>query len=181
LGIDVDEHYLRQARWAAGRFGMEDAVEFRRMQVYDLARVEEMFDLVLFMGVFYHLRYPLLALDLVLEKMRGWMVFQTLTMPGIEEVDAPEDMPIHERGAMLEPGWPKMAFIEHRLAGDPTNWWAANHACVKAMFRSRGVWVDDSPGQEIYLCEWDSDVKPDMRGWHLEEMYSASGREKAEG
>src|SRR3954470_1119295 len=62
VGIDIDKHYLRQARWAARQFGLEDAVEFRQMQIYDLADLRESFDLVLFMGVFYHLRYPTLAL-----------------------------------------------------------------------------------------------------------------------
>jgi SAM-dependent methyltransferase len=52
-GIDYDAHYLRQARWAAQQFGVEDRVELRRMQVYDLARVRERWDLVLFMGVLY--------------------------------------------------------------------------------------------------------------------------------
>lgn len=37
---------------------------------------------VLFLGTFYHLRYPLLGLDIVAEKTRRLMVFQTLTMPG---------------------------------------------------------------------------------------------------
>ena len=35
------------------------------MQVYELAHLEETFDVVLFLGVLYHLRYPLLALDMV--------------------------------------------------------------------------------------------------------------------
>src|SRR5690606_29837430 len=37
LSIDVDEHYLRQARWAAEKFGLSDRVQFQRMEVYDLA------------------------------------------------------------------------------------------------------------------------------------------------
>jgi formate/nitrite transporter FocA (FNT family) len=45
-----------------------------------------------------------------------------------------------------------MAFIEHRLAGDPTNWWAPNHAGVLAMLRSAGLEVTDTPGHEIYIC-----------------------------
>src|SRR3954469_16795941 len=60
LGIDVDPHYLAQATWAVREMGLENAVEFRQMEVYDVARSSEMFDLVWFMGVFYHLRYPLL-------------------------------------------------------------------------------------------------------------------------
>src|SRR5687767_3318569 len=65
VGIDVDDHYLAQARWAAEQLGMSERVEFRQMEVYEIARSRDKFDLVWFMGVFYHLRYPLLALDLL--------------------------------------------------------------------------------------------------------------------
>lgn len=58
-GIDMNPHYLAQARWAASQFGLADVVEFRQMQVYELARMNKVYDLVLFLGVFYHLRYPL--------------------------------------------------------------------------------------------------------------------------
>src|SRR5947208_448789 len=56
LGIDLDSHYLRQAKWAAEEYRLSDRVRFERMQVYDLAHIQENFDLVLFMGVLYHLR-----------------------------------------------------------------------------------------------------------------------------
>ena len=56
-GLDVDEHYLAQARWAAARYGVEERVRFRQGQVYDLAREAEEYDVVLFLGVLYHLRY----------------------------------------------------------------------------------------------------------------------------
>jgi tRNA (mo5U34)-methyltransferase len=153
-GIDRDPHYLTQARWAARQFGLEDRVEFRRMQVYDLAHDDREFDLVLFMGVFYHLRYPLLGLDIVAEKVRRLMVFQTLTVPGeeVRATDEENDLAVDDRATLNEPGWPKMAFIEHRLAGDPTNWWAPNHAGVEAMLRSSGLHVIDRPGHEIYVC-----------------------------
>jgi tRNA (mo5U34)-methyltransferase len=174
-GIDHDPHFLRQARWAAERFGLADRVRLRRMQVYDLARVEESYDLVLFMGVFYHLRYPLLALDLVVRRLCRLLVFQTLTMPGEEVFEPAADSPIHDREAMLEPGWPKMAFIEHRLASDPTNWWAPNHAGVEAMLRSAGVTVVERPGHEIYVCRPAEVPSPD-RVWMEEELLAATGR-----
>jgi tRNA (mo5U34)-methyltransferase len=110
FAIDHDEHYLKQARWAAERLGLAGRVRFKRMQVYDLARLSRRFDLVFFMGVFYHLRYPLLALDLVAEKVQRLMVFQTLTMPGAEEGQTPVDLDMEAREQMLSPGWPKMAF-----------------------------------------------------------------------
>lgn len=153
VAIDHDEHYLAQARWAAVQFGLQDRVEFRRQGVYDLARSTEDFDLVWFMGVFYHLRYPLLALDLLARRTRRLLMFQTLTMPGDTVHEDTWDHPIDDRAPLLDPGWPKMAFIEHSFAGDPTNWWLANHAACEAMLRSAGLRVVARPAGEMYLCE----------------------------
>jgi tRNA (mo5U34)-methyltransferase len=152
VGIDSDEHYLEQARWGAQKLELDDSVEFRRLGVYDLAKLDDDFDLILFMGVLYHLRHPLLALDLVASKARRLVVLQTLTMPGDDEVTPPRDLPIDDRNELLASGWPKMAFVERRLAGDPTNWWAPSHACVVAMARSAGLEVVAQPGHEIYVC-----------------------------
>jgi tRNA (mo5U34)-methyltransferase len=160
LGIDRDPHYLRQARWAAQEIGLEHRIEFREVEVYELAQIPVRFDLVLFMGVFYHLRHPLLALDILATKVRRTMIFQTLTMPGSEVVEPPEDMPLLDRSLMEAPGFPRMAFIEKELASDPTNWWAPNHAAVLAMLRSSGLRVVAQPGHEIYVCEPDPDPHP---------------------
>ena len=153
LGIDVDPHYLRQAEWARQQFGIDPAqLSLGRMQVYDLARMSDSFDVVLFLGVLYHLRYPLLALDVVAEKTGGLLVLQTLTMPGEEVIAPPDDLRLAERDRMLEAGWPKMAFIERRLEDDPTNWWAPNRACMEAMLRSSGLERVASPGHEIVVA-----------------------------
>jgi tRNA (mo5U34)-methyltransferase len=170
-GIDVDRRYLAQARWAAREYDLTDRVTFRQMQVYDLARRGETFDLVLFMGVFYHLRHPLLALDVVAPLARRLLVFQTLTLPGTEVLADTADREIMDRADLLEPGWPRMAFIEHSFAGDPTNWWIPNHAGVEAMLRSAGLVVIERPGHEIYLCAPDP-----LRGGHDDEPHRGEHR-----
>jgi tRNA (mo5U34)-methyltransferase len=175
LGIDVDEHYLRQARWAADKFGMSGRTRFERMQVYDLARRPERFDLILFMGVLYHLRYPMLGLDIVCHKVKRLLVFQTLTMPGDEVFEHTHDRSLDERHLLSEPGWPKMAFLEHHFAGDPTNWWAPNHAAVEAMLRSGGMSVTGRPGHEIYLCKPNPDRPSCVSTWNAAELRSATG------
>lgn len=173
--IDKDPHFLRQAHWAVAQFQLQDRISIREAQVYDLASWDERFDLILFLGVFYHLRYPLLGLDIVAEKVNRLMVFQTLTMPGEEEVAPPEDFSINDREIMLEPGWPKMAFIEKNLAGDPTNWWAPNHAAIGAMIRSTGLRPVAQPAHEIYVCE----PEPGARTYDLAEMHAATQRPAA--
>ncbi|HEU5033487.1 MAG TPA: TIGR04290 family methyltransferase [Mycobacteriales bacterium] len=170
LAVDHDEHYLEQARWAREQLGLSHRVELRQLGVYDLARLDEQFDLVLFMGVLYHLRYPLLALDLVAERVSGRLVFQTLTLPGEEHVDPPEDLSLDERHRLLDPGWPAMAFVENRMAGDPTNWWLANASGVEAMLRSAGLRVTARPGHEIWVCERE---RPNP---HRTELAAANGR-----
>jgi tRNA (mo5U34)-methyltransferase len=176
-GIDVDPHYLRQAEWAARQLGLEEDIEFREMQVYDLAAEEKVYDLVLFMGVFYHLRYPLLGLDIVARRTGRTMVFQTLTTPGMEVYPDTWDHPIHERQALRDPGWPKMAFIEHRFASDPTNWWVPNHAAVEALLRSSGMTVRSHLGHEIYLCDPAPAGAPSLAPYDFSpELRSATGR-----
>lgn len=173
LALDLDEHYLQQGRWAARHLDPEGRVEFRQGSVYDLVDVGGTFEVVLFMGVLYHLRYPLLALDLVAEKVGGTLVLQTLTMPGDEGAGAPEDIAIGERRRLLGAGWPHAAFIEHKLAGDPTNWWAADPACVEAMARSAGLGITHRPAHEVWICKRDpqNDSARDLR---IAELHAAT-------
>ena len=43
-------------------------------------------------------------------------------------------------------------YVEHRYAGDDTNWWVPNRACTKAMLRSAGFVIDSNPEEEVYVC-----------------------------
>ena len=160
LAIDVDEHYLRQGRWAARRLDPAGRVRFERMHLYDLVAVEERFDLILFLGVLYHLRYPQLALDLLAELVGGRIIVQTLTMPSTTVDAVPRDVPFDERDRLAGPGWPKAAFIEHAYAGDSTNWWAPDDACVRAMLRSAGLRLVETPAHETYICERETERDP---------------------
>src|ERR671939_1694533 len=77
VGIDFDEQYLAQARFAAEVAGVE--IEFKKLSVYDVQQLGERFDVVIFMGVLYHLRHPLLALDLIHEHVaRDLLIFQSM-------------------------------------------------------------------------------------------------------
>ncbi|HLP06586.1 MAG TPA: TIGR04290 family methyltransferase [Opitutaceae bacterium] len=176
--IDHDPHFLRQARWAVDQYGVADRIELRAAHLYELARWHESYDLVLFLGVFYHLRYPLLGLDLVAERVRRKLVFQTFTMPDEASVVVPDDFGIDERERLLAPGWPKLAFIEKQLAGDVTNWWAPNHACIEAMLRTCGLEVRAHPAHEIYVCEPSGEGDAVARSVAMHELLAATGRRR---
>jgi tRNA (mo5U34)-methyltransferase len=151
LGIDTDEHYLTQARFAAQISHLD--VDFERLAVWDVASLGERFDLVIFMGVLYHLRHPLLALDLIREHVaKDLFLFQTMQRGSRELTPIAEDYEITAPAPFDEPGYPKMHFIEARYSHDPTNWWIPNRACTEAMLRSSGFAIESNPEPEVYIC-----------------------------
>jgi tRNA (mo5U34)-methyltransferase len=152
VAVDADPDYLAQARFAAEVSGLE--IELRQLSVYDVGALGERFDIVLFLGVLYHLRHPLLALDLIHEHVAGdLLVFQSMQR-GSREVAAavPEDREFWDESAFDEPAYPKLHFVEHRYAGDCTNWWVPNRACAEAMLRSAGFDIVSHAEEEVYVC-----------------------------
>ena len=151
LGIDHDPDYLKQARFAAEVAELD--IEFAQLSVYDVGAMGERFDLVLFLGVLYHLRHPLLALDLIREHVAGDLfVCQSMQRGDAGEEPLETDYPFAETAIFERPTYPHLSFIEHRYAGDSTNWWVPNRACTKAMLRSAGFVIDSNPEEEVYVC-----------------------------
>ena len=150
--IDVDPHYLQQASWAAAQLGMAHRVRFRQATVFELLKDPQRYDLVWFMGVFYHLRYPLLGLDIAVRKARTLMVFQTLTLPGAAGFEAPDNLPYEKRSALSDSEWPRMAFVEKAFAGDPSNWWVPDRSAVEGLLRTAGVQDAQLIADETWIC-----------------------------
>jgi tRNA (mo5U34)-methyltransferase len=151
VAIEPDPHYLAQAKFAAAV--SECDIEFMQCSIYDLPTLREKFDVVLCLGVLYHLRYPLLALDLIREyAVRQLLVFQTMLRGIDRSASINADYGFEERGIFDEAGFPHMSFVERRYAGDPTNWWIPNPACAAAMLRSAGFDIIEHPEEEVFLC-----------------------------
>jgi tRNA (mo5U34)-methyltransferase len=116
-----DAGWGTKAGFQLAREVLQSRVEDMDIDVMDLSpeRVGT-FDLVLFLGVFYHLRHPLLALERVASVTRGRLILETVVdMVGVAR--------------------PAMAFYPGReLNKDPTNWWGPNPAAVRGMLRSVG-------------------------------------------
>jgi tRNA (mo5U34)-methyltransferase len=152
VGIDSDDRYLEQARFAAATLGY-DHIEFRNLSVYDVASLGEKFDVVIFMGVLYHLRHPLLALDLIREHVAGGLLlFQSMQRGSMKVPDLAADYPFEETAIFDDPAYPKLHFIEREYAHDWTNWWVPNRACAEGMLRSAGFVIETRAEDEVYIC-----------------------------
>ncbi len=90
------------------------------------------FDIVLFLGVFYHLKNPLSALAELARLAREVLVLET-------HVEATEDPR------------PQMIFYPgDELAGDPTNWWGPNTACIIGLLKMSGFdLIETRPGSNV--------------------------------
>ena len=100
------------------------------MSVYDVGTLGERFDIVLFLGVLYHLRHPLLALDLIHEHVaKDLLVFQSMLRGSREVANVDANYRFWTTDLFDRPDYPKMHFVEHEYASDRTNWWIPNRAC----------------------------------------------------
>ncbi len=118
--------------WSGEGWGTKDGFEFARTALD--SKVEDLdidvlelsperigtFDLVLFVGVLYHMRHPLLALERVASVTERLLILDTHV-------------------AMLEYEKPAMIFYpDAELKNDPSNWWGPNPAAVEAMLGTVG-------------------------------------------
>ncbi len=110
-----------KAGFELARTVLNSRVEDVDIDVMDLSpeRVGS-FDVVLLLGVLYHLPHPLLALQRVASVTSHLLILETVVdMVGLSR--------------------PAAAFYPDReLNDDPTNWWGPNHAAVAGMLRSAG-------------------------------------------
>jgi tRNA (mo5U34)-methyltransferase len=151
VGIELADEYLNQARFAAEICEVD--IDFRKLSVYDVAQLDECFDIVLFMGVFYHLRHPLLALDLIHAHVaKDLLVFQSMQRGSVEVEQYEENYQFWQEDIFDRPSFPRLSFVEHKYANDETNWWIPNRACVEAILRSAGFTILDHPEDEVFIC-----------------------------
>jgi len=120
------DHYVWHNGWDRRAFDivrgrLAPSLEVMDIDVQDLS-VERvgLFDVVLFLGVFYHLRHPYAVLERLAKIAKECLIVETRLLRTLSQ------QPIMR----FYPG--------SELDGDPTNWWAPNRACVEAMLRELG-------------------------------------------
>jgi tRNA (mo5U34)-methyltransferase len=115
--------------------------EFHRASVYELSSVlPEQFDVVLFLGVLYHLRHPLLAIDAVRGVARDQVFVETAVTASDPAVSHAE-------------------FHAGPYEGDTSNWFVPSVRCVIDWLSTSGfeaqlvsAWPDDAPRRAAFAA-----------------------------
>lgn len=95
-------------------------VEFRQLDLYNLERLRKKFDIILLLQVFYHLKDPLKALDILYKITNEMLIIES------HYIKTKTSVPVMR----FYPG--------QELNNDPTNWWGPNIPCLLAMIKSVG-------------------------------------------
>lgn len=148
--------FAEQARYVGQLYGFDLTVVTDDVHTWCLT-TEERFDYVLFLGLFYHLKYPGIVLDRLAEMTRERMVFQSHIVGEARGLATAKDYSPRVDDAVLEGlDFPKMAFIENLYNGDPTNWWIPNAAALEPLLRSAGMKVVARPHPQVLVAEPDN-------------------------
>jgi tRNA (mo5U34)-methyltransferase len=152
VGVDIMPHLLAQSRFASHWFGLP--LELYECGAYDVRSLESKFDIVVFIGVLYHLKHPLYALEQISSICNEAMYFQSAVRGPLGDIEPLDDYPAAEAAVFDQPAWPKLYFIEKKFNGDESNWWFATRSCLKAMVRTSGFGdVQDTSNPEIFVCK----------------------------
>jgi tRNA (mo5U34)-methyltransferase len=151
LGTDFGAWTIAQARFLVEYFKVD--IELRVMDAYDIDKIGMSFDIVIFLGVLYHLRHPLYALDKIAEICNDMMLFASVMRGPWGKIEVKDDYNMGEDEILDHPNFPKMYFIEKNYNNDSTNWWFPNRNAVIAMIRSAGfksIHFTSNPG--VFVC-----------------------------
>ena len=118
VGVDWYVEGIDHPRFVAGVLALD--IEDKRQNIYEFViNNTKTFDYVLFLGVFYHLRYPLLILDYLARITSERLYFQTIVTDASAKRDLviPENLTAANYDLFHDPDFPKMCFVEDDLEG----------------------------------------------------------------
>lgn len=81
MAVELDQNFINQAKFVVDHFGLSDRIEIRKGDLFDAVELGK-FDIVVYVGLSYHIRYPQLALDMLSWNCKGVLVTSTQTIPG---------------------------------------------------------------------------------------------------
>lgn len=128
---------------------VEDRVHYIRDSVYNIAEHQlGRFDIVMFLGVIYHLRHPLLALDALHDHCtkETTLLLDSPTIDNVNRIAEESDQAVMREPWKAVGHVPIAAFVRGRvvtpLAADPYNWFIPNSVCLRGWVVSAGFEVE---------------------------------------
>lgn len=177
VGVDPFQEHIDQTQFISDWFNFQIELIKQDAHVYCLSTMER-FDYIIFLGVFYHLKYGTIVLDRLAEMVKEKIYFQTHSFnynfdtisrskiksklfssknqSDSQNYFIPQQEYTGNEGIkqiVSNVEFPKMYFIENKFNGDITNWWFTNDSCAEGLLRSSGLEIIAKPYHNHYVCK----------------------------
>jgi tRNA (mo5U34)-methyltransferase len=149
LMVEPVVEFVEQANFVFSQFEVDVEVVNEDVHAFCLT-TSERFDYVLFLGLFYHLKYPVLVLDRLAEMTKELIFFNSHIEGPPAETGELGDV---DRDDLQSASFPRMSFIEGAYRGDLSNWWVPNYEALEPLARSAGLKVLARPHPEMLVAE----------------------------
>jgi len=157
VAVDTFKGAVKQTKFLAKWFDVDLEVVQEEAHVYCLT-TDERFDYVFYLGLFYHLKYPVLVLDRLAEMTKSKLFFQTVVVPPrIADYEPHENYTMEEKDTIMNTlEFPRMMFLEKKFNDGLSTWWVCNQAAVISMLRSSRLKIVAKLERGLYVCEPDN-------------------------
>jgi tRNA (mo5U34)-methyltransferase len=134
LGIEAFPQYLAQAKLV--RDILQIDLDLRELNVYQVTEDLGQFDITLFLGVLYHLKHPLLALEILANVTKGILVVESAILPDVPSSNSQ----IRDYGGPTY----ELRFVGNEPVGNEPgavglqNWFVPSLSCLKGFLQTIG-------------------------------------------
>jgi tRNA (mo5U34)-methyltransferase len=151
-----------------------DNCHYVRASIYDLSPKEHgMFDVVLFLGLIYHLRHPLLALDRIYDVAKDRLFTDSPIIDKVvydKTVSEDQRKNILDNGKIIHELLSMVYYTKGAETGDLCNWFLPNKRAFKDFVESSGFTIDkysdDSGWAWIAATKGFRNFTPGVEGWN---------------
>jgi len=154
VSVDNYDDAIKQTKFLSKWFNVELEVIKSEAHLYTLT-TEEQFDYILFLGLFYHLKYGVIVLDRLSEMTNKRLFFQSAAVgKKISKYEPAKNYNKDEQEKIINSKeFPKLYFIEKEYKNGPGNWWLPNDSAMISLLRSSGQKIVARPAKEFFVCE----------------------------
>jgi tRNA (mo5U34)-methyltransferase len=136
--VALDRHPARQKGFALAHELLSSKAEYIEGSVYDISPERHgAFDVILFLGVLYHLRHPLLALEKIHRICREYVLVESHVLDG-DFIHGLQHIPVETLHPLLKGSLLMQFYPNDELHNDWSNWWAPTSECLRFMIESCG-------------------------------------------
>lgn len=153
VSVDYNDKFIKQTKFVSKWFNVDLEIIHQEAHEFVLT-TDYQFDYIIFVGLFYHLKYGVMVLDRLAEMTKEKLFFQSATVGPLFDDIPKRDFMMENGDEMVSSSEvPKLIFIENKFRYSKDNWWIPNQPAMIALIRNAGLKIYAKSGLNTFVCE----------------------------